>query len=262
MSRLGQFLAIVGLIQCASSLTVIGLVWGSSGVITNLPSDHASMVLYENCRPKLPPENVIRNVTLVPLNYSLIEFTYGHNPPEFPRRVENGTGLHALVFDAISLKRPNYLEDAIRKVSERGFDALVMTSLGDQTWISWNALRSWRTKDCAVPTYFITSKLKNYSALFSNADGENAVANLDFESNAVVEFIKTPAYILGVLVPSYIIAVIVGSISVLKLYRSGFPFIRNAASCLCCAGCLSSLIMSKFDMPSDDLNLNSTFQLW
>jgi hypothetical protein len=238
------WLALVGTAQC---LTVHSVVQPSTGSIVSFPAGDVSYstLLYENCRLKLPAGGVMRNVTLVSLNYSMVEFTYG-NPPNFPQRIQNGTDLQAIVFDANSLEAPTFYEDAIQSVANRGFDALIIRGTGDETWNSLSALRFWRNRNCAVPTFIMPNQSGNLSLIFHYDDaGDYLVADLDFRANAMVTLINSTAYILGVSIPAYVLAIMIGVISVLKLYRSGFPYIRNTGTYLCCLGCVLCVLICK-----------------
>jgi hypothetical protein len=241
--NLAAFLLVFRVCQ---ALTVHGTVQQLTGLIGSTESLHVPLIVHENCRTKLPSGGVLQNVTLVTLNYSLVDFTYGKNPPEFPQRMENVTSLQALIYNSVQFGGLTFLEDALEKISDRGFDAFVYILSGDESWNSWLALRVWRTKYCPVPTYFLKASDASQNSIFlQNSDGEYVVSDLDFDANAVVSLIRSPAYILGITVPAYILAIVIASISSLKLYRSGFPYNQSNGSLLCCIGSFYSLLMSK-----------------
>jgi hypothetical protein len=223
-----------GVLRDVRAITITGTTSSSNVSGTYIPT-----IIQQNCYDQAIAVTS-SEFLLVHLNYSIVKL----DTIQYPFRVSGANvSLQALYYDLEEFPADlAYIEEFYPSVQDHGFDALVLRVInGDFSFYSWGALRFWKKRDCAVPTFIIlddslTKAMKNNSLVY---------AKLDFEENHVITFIKSPAYIIGVTLPSILVAIALFVVSAFKLYRTGFPFIRNTGTLLCLLGVASSIVMCK-----------------
>jgi hypothetical protein len=116
-----------------------------------------------------------------------------------------------------------YPEDAASAASSRGFDALVISLGGDDSFAGFWAQRNFRNKDsCAIPVFF-TSLGHGHKEILNSATALNLTSDL----NPEIAFVNGPVYVIFLTIPWLVVSSATVFLAVKRLRENGAPKVVN-----------------------------------
>lgn len=171
------------------------------------------------------PPNV--NATIASNNqHSMFELFL--NPEKLPHNPLSNLTWTGVLLDATGYSA-GFFQSLACFLHSKGYNFVIFRVSGDVTRAGFDALFSWTSKDCCIPTYLIGD---------IETDGALSATNAQFLDQTILEvdFFNGPVFLITFTIPCVVSIAIVFVLSLKKLYRTGFPYIRHTGTYICILG--------------------------
>jgi hypothetical protein len=150
---------------------------------------------------------------------------------------------------AVALQVVLYPEQTSRVARDKGFSVMLafvnttgLNLAGDFSYIGYIAyLMNWKY-ECPIPTVYVPWDLNGTDfELYQMIE----TVDIEYDVNPEASFKVSAGYIIGITIPFLLSNFALSYFSILKLWRTGFPYVRHGGSYLCLIGLTMSILNCK-----------------